>query len=190
MAFEPFFTTKGELGTGLGLSVVQNIVQLARGTIRCDSAPGRGTTFEILLPSVAVSASPASTAPVSPAKRTSRRVVLVDDDPLVRSAVSRGLENLGITVDAVSLPVDLDDLERRLRGADALITDIVMPGLTGPDLVDDLRRRGSRAPVIFVSGHAEHALVERVRGAPNALLLAKPFTAEDILQRLDELQRL
>jgi PAS domain S-box-containing protein len=189
MAFEPFFTTKGEHGTGLGLSVVQNIVQLAGGTIRCDSEPGRGTTFQIALPSVAASASATRTAPVHAGRSVSRRVVLVDDDPLVRNAVSRGLESLGITVDEVSLPVDLDDLERRLRNADALITDIVMPGLTGPDLVEELRRRGCRAPVIFVSGHADHALVERVRGAPNALLVAKPFTAEDILARLDELFR-
>lgn len=191
MAFEPFFTTKGEHGTGLGLSVVQNIVQLAGGTIRCDSEPGRGTTFQIALPSVAASASASATrtAPVHAGRSVSRRVVLVDDDPLVRNAVSRGLESVGITVDEVSLPVDLDDLERRLRNADALITDIVMPGLTGPDLVEQLRRRGCRAPVIFVSGHADHALVERVRGAPNALLVAKPFTAEDILARLDELSR-
>jgi FixJ family two-component response regulator len=65
-----------------------------------------------------------------------------------------------------------------------------MPGLTGPDLVDELRRRGVQTPVIFVSGHAEHALIERVRGAPNALLLAKPFTTDDILARLDELSPL
>jgi two-component system cell cycle sensor histidine kinase/response regulator CckA len=187
MAFAPFFTTKGERGTGLGLSVVQNIVQLAGGTIQCDSEQGRGTTFQIVLPGVKASVSlpPAKRASAGP--QVSRKVVLVDDDPLVRSAVTRALRRAGISVDAVSVPVDSADLERRLQGADALITDVVMPGLTGPDLVDELRRRGVRTPVIFVSGHAEHALIERVRGAPNALLLAKPFTTDDILARLDEL---
>ena len=99
----------------------------------------------------------------------------------------RALTGAGIAVYAVPLPVDLADLEQRLGDADALITDIVMPGLTGPDLVDELRRRGSRTPVLFVSGHAEHALIERARNAPNASLLAKPFTADDVLARLEEM---
>ncbi len=186
MAFEPFFTTKGDGGTGLGLSVVQNIVQLAGGTIRCDSEPGRGTTFQIVLPGVHPSVTPPATRPRT-GMHVSRRIVLVDDDRLLRNAVSRNLQSAGISVDVVSLPVDTADLERRLHDADALITDIVMPGLTGPDLVDELRRRGGRTPVLFISGHAEHALVERVRGFPNALLLAKPFTTDDILARLAEL---
>jgi CheY-like chemotaxis protein len=189
MAFEPFFTTKGEGGTGLGLSVVANIVQLAGGTIRCESEPGRGTTFQIVLPGVNVTAGPTPAAGTSARRHVARKVVLVDDDPLVRNAVSRALQGAGISVDVVSLPVDTANLQHRLRDADAFITDIVMPGLTGPDLVDELRRRGDRTPVLFISGHAEHALVERVRGAPNTLLLAKPFTTDDILARLDELSR-
>jgi hypothetical protein len=187
LAFEPFFTTKGERGTGLGLSVVKNIVQLAGGTIECESEAGSGTTFRIVLPSVDGAPSVAPPARPNSGPRPARRVVLVDDDPLVRVAVSRALQGAGISVDAVSLPVDADDLERRLCEADALITDIVMPGLTGPDLVDEQRRRGGRTPVLFVSGHAEHALVERVRRAPDALLLAKPFTSDEVLARLDEL---
>ncbi len=186
MAFEPFFTTKGDGGTGLGLSVVQNIVRLAGGTIECDSERGLGTTFRIVLPGVVASVSRAPSARPILGMRE-RRIVLVDDDLALRNAVSRTLQSAGIAVDVVSLPVDTADLERRLRDADALITDIVMPGLTGPDLVDELRRRGCLTPVLFISGHAEQALIERVRGFPSALLLAKPFTTDDILTRLDEL---
>ncbi len=186
-AFEPFFTTKGDGGTGLGLSVVQNIVHLAGGKIHCGSEQGRGTAIQIVLPIVDAIESPLTVARTRTRTRTSLKVVLVDDDIRVRNSVSRILQGAGISVEALSLPVDIADVQRRLRDADALIADILMPGLTGPDLVDELRRRGNRTPVIFISGHAEHALVERARSAPNALLLSKPFTIDDILARLDEL---
>jgi two-component system cell cycle sensor histidine kinase/response regulator CckA len=189
-AFEPFFTTKGEGGTGLGLSVVQNIVRLAGGTLDCESEPGHGTTIGIQLPLVD-GVDGAANAPVpvrfAPRPHGSFRVALVDDDLMVRGAVIRALTAAGIEVYPVPLPVDVADLERRLGRADALITDIVMPGLTGPDLVDELRKRGCRTPVLFVSGHAEHALIERARNTPNAVLLAKPFTADDVLARLEEI---
>jgi two-component system cell cycle sensor histidine kinase/response regulator CckA len=187
-AFEPFFTTKGEGGTGLGLSVVQNIVRHAGGTLDCESEPGRGTAITIRLPVVVAST---ASGPVDvrsgPRAQATFRVVLVDDDPMVQNAVMRALAAAGIEVDPVTLPVDVADLERRLGRADALITDIVMPGLTGPDLVDELLDRGCRTPVLFVSGHAEHALIERARNAPNASFLAKPFTADDVLARLEEI---
>jgi FixJ family two-component response regulator len=90
-------------------------------------------------------------------------------------------------VDSIATPLVVADVEARLRQACALITDVVMPGMTGPDLVDELRRRGCRTPVIFVSGYADHALLARIRSASGASLLPKPFTAEDILAKLDEL---
>jgi PAS domain S-box-containing protein len=186
-AFEPFFTTKGEGGTGLGLSVVHGIVDHAGGTVRCESEPGRGTTFRIALPAVAPPERAPGVGRADPAARGQRRVVLVDDDSLVRESVARALRQSGVTVEVMSTPVDVDAVEARLREADALISDIVMPGTTGPDLVDALRRRGSRAPVIFVSGHAGHALVERARRDSRAVLIPKPFTAADVLARLDEL---
>jgi PAS domain S-box-containing protein len=186
-AFEPFFSTKGERGTGLGLSIVKRIVQQAGGTIRCESELGRGTTFRIALPLVAVAPSLDVPKATDTARREKRRVVLVDDDPLVRLAVARALQSAGVAVDPISTPLVVSDIETRLRGACALITDVVMPDMTGPDLVDELRRRGCTTPVLFVSGYAEHALLERIRSASGASLLPKPFTAEDILARLDEL---
>jgi two-component system cell cycle sensor histidine kinase/response regulator CckA len=188
-AFDPFFTTKGELGTGLGLSVVQSIVQHAAGTIACESEPGAGTTFRIELPAVEGGEVAPAAGRASAALRVSRRIVLVDDDPMVRQTVARALQAAGVTVDVLAPPVDVASVEARVRLADVLVTDLVMPGLTGPDLVDALRKRGCDVPVIFVSGHAEHALVERARKEPRSTLLSKPFTPEDVLVRLDELIR-
>jgi two-component system, cell cycle sensor histidine kinase and response regulator CckA len=186
-AFEPFFSTKGERGSGLGLSIVKRIVHQAGGTIRCESELGRGTTFRIALPLVAIA--PSAEPPKAPetGKRAKRRIVLVDDDPLVRLAVARALQSVGLAVDSMATPLVVADVEARLHQACALITDVVMPGMTGPDLVDELRRRGCRTPVIFVSGYADHALLARIRSASGASLLPKPFTAEDILAKLDEL---
>ena len=183
-AFEPFFTTKGERGTGLGLSIVSRIVDQAQGTVRCESEPGRGTTVRMSLPVTGMAPLPAVPTPVEPQPRRRRRVVLVDDDPLVRAAVARALSGAGVDVDSVETPLSIADVEARLRHASALITDVVMPGMTGPDLVEELRRRGCRTRVIFVSGYAEHALLERVRNTADASFLAKPFTAEQILTRL------
>jgi two-component system, cell cycle sensor histidine kinase and response regulator CckA len=186
-AFEPFFSTKGERGSGLGLSIVKRIVHQAGGTIRCESELGRGTTFRIVLPLVPIA--PSAEPPKVPetGKRAKRRIVLVDDDPLVRLAVARALQSVGLAVDSIATPLVVADVEARLRQACALITDVVMPGMTGPDLVDELRRRGCRTPVIFVSGYADHALLARIRSASGATLLPKPFTAEDILAKLNEL---
>lgn len=191
-AFEPFFSTKGERGTGLGLSIVKRIVSEAEGTIQCESVIDRGTTFRITLPLVVATASTSpSGAPkadsTETATRAKRRIVLVDDDPLVRLAVARALQSTGVAVDSIATPPVVADVEARLRGAYALITDVVMPGMTGPDLVDELRRRGCKTPVVFVSGYAEHALLTRIRSTVGASLLTKPFTAEDVLARLDEL---
>jgi CheY-like chemotaxis protein len=195
-AFEPFFSTKGERGTGLGLSIVKRIVSQAGGTIRCESVIHRGTTFRIALPLVSVTASaPSSDAPKAAdanesGARGKRRIVLVDDDPLVRLAVGRALQSAGVTVDSIATPLVVDDVEARLCGAYALVTDVVMPGMTGPDLVDELRKRGCKAPVVFVSGYAEHALLTRIRSTVGAALLTKPFTAEDVLSKLAELAEL
>ncbi|MGA7119604.1 MAG: ATP-binding protein [Polyangiaceae bacterium] len=188
-AFEPFFTTKGEHGTGLGLAVVHGIIHQAGGTISCESEPRRGTTFRMVLPGsigpvdISPSTSIFEARPVQP-----RRVVLIDDDPLVRRAVARTLERAGVVVDALSSATDVADIAARLGQADALITDVVMPGLTGPDLVDELRQRQCHKPVIFISGYADHELMERVRRSPNSVLVTKPFTADAIIGRLDQLR--
>jgi two-component system cell cycle sensor histidine kinase/response regulator CckA len=156
----------------------------------------RGTTFRIALPLVSVTESAPSSdaAKAADAAETSarakRRIVLVDDDPLVRLSVARALQSAGVSVDSIATPLVVDDVEARLRDAYALVTDVVMPGMTGPDLVDELRKRGCKAPVVFVSGYAEHALLTRIQSTLGAALLTKPFTAEDVLAKLAELAEL
>jgi PAS domain S-box-containing protein len=187
-AFEPFFTTKGERGTGLGLAVVHGIVHQAGGTIRCESEPGRGTTFRLSLPVAEGSAELVpSVVRVATRPPPRRRVLLIDDDPLVRRAVARTLERAGLVVDTLDTAADVTNVETRLQDADALITDVVMPGVTGPDLVDELRRRHWNKPVIFVSGFADRALIERVQNASNSVLITKPFSAEAIVATLDRM---
>ncbi|HXN33251.1 MAG TPA: ATP-binding protein [Polyangiaceae bacterium] len=188
-SFEPFFTTKGEKGTGLGLAVVHGIIRQAGGDISCESEPGRGTAFWLVLPAATDPAEPSPSAMIDVRRQPyGRRVVLIDDDPLVRRAVARTLERAGVVVDALPAATDVTDIAARLKDADALITDVVMPGLTGPDLVDELRRRQCHKPVIFISGYADHELVERVRMSPNSILVTKPFTADAIIGRLDQLR--
>lgn len=187
-AFEPFFTTKGERGTGLGLAVVQNIVKEAGGTINCASEPGRGTSFAIHFP-----ASPeAATHPAGPTRAPSRirlqRVVFVDDNELLRNAMARALEQAGFVVDVFDGGHDVSAIEARLAGAEALITDLVMPGKSGLDLAVELRRRNVRVPILFISGYAEHTLLKQVREVPRSALLEKPFSVEDVAERLADLQ--
>jgi PAS domain S-box-containing protein len=188
-AFEPFFTTKGDRGTGLGLAVVHNIVQEARGTIRCTSEPGRGTTFTLGFPvSAAVPPTPVAQPPGLGAR--AQRIVLVDDDALVRQVVVRALKRAGFAVDAFEGGQDVSAIEARLDGADALVTDLVMPGTSGVDLALELRRRHCEVPILFVSGTAEHALISRVREVPRASFLEKPFSAQDVVDRVGEIRRM
>ncbi|MGD0675016.1 MAG: ATP-binding protein [Polyangiaceae bacterium] len=186
-AFEPFFTTKGDGGTGLGLAVVQNIVQGVGGTIASTSVPGRGTSFTFSFP---VSSELPFVPPVvrRAAVRAARRAVFVDDNSFLRQVVVRALERAGFVVDAFEGGCDLPAIEAQLAGADVLITDLVMPGTSGVDLALELRRRNCQVPILFVSGYAEHALLKRVREVSRSSILPKPFTAQDVAERLGELQ--
>jgi len=169
--------------------VVHGIIHQAGGTISCESKLRGGTTFRMVLPGAIGPADISPSASVIEARPVhSRRVVLIDDDALVRRAVARTLERAGVVVDALSSAADVADIAARLGHADALITDVVMPGLTGPDLVDQLRERQCHKPVIFISGYADHELLERVRRSPNSMLVTKPFTADAIIARLDQLR--
>jgi len=186
-AFEPFFTTKGDRGTGLGLAVVQNIVREAHGTVTCTTEPGLGTKFTLNFPaSAGVQAPPASHRGGTIAR--SRRVVFVDDNALVRRGIVRVLERGGFVVDAFDGAQDVSAIEASLAGADALITDLVMPGRSGVDLAIELRSRNCQVPIVFVSGYAEHSLLARIREVSCSSLLEKPFTLQDLVERLGELQ--
>ena len=186
--FEPFFTTKpiGQ-GSGLGLSTVFGIVQQSGGHVAVRSEPGRGTTFEIYLPQALESADGAApeTQAIPPELRGSETILLVEDDPGVRGATRRFLEEHGYRVLEA---IDGDDA-LRVSGehegpVDLMITDVVMPGMSGRELVEAVTRSRPETPALYVSGYTDSgALVPETAPA----LLQKPFTADDLARKVREL---
>jgi signal transduction histidine kinase len=177
-ATEPFFTTKGTgKGTGLGLSMVHGLAAQSGGTMRIDSRPGEGTTVRIWLP-LDPSAEPKVEAvrePPAPASR-SRRILVVDDDPLVLSSTAAMLDDLGHSVlEASSAPRALDVL-RAGAMVDLVITDQAMPGMSGIDLIRKVRESWPDIPVILASGYAE---LPDSPDLPEARL-AKPFHQQEL----------
>ena len=179
--FEPFFTTKEQgKGTGLGLSTVYGIVKQSGGYIFAGSAPAGGALFEIYLPP-AQEAVPAPTASVAPAADLSGRghILLVEDEPAVRTFVVRALETRGYQVHtAESADEALACLGR--EPIDLLISDVVMPGVDGPTLVRRARETRPGLKVIFISGYAEDAFRKHLRGDETFVFLPKPFSLRQL----------
>ncbi len=177
--FEPFFTTKEKgKGTGLGLSTCYGIVRQSRGWIFCESAPGRGTRFTILLPVVsdAEEFEPLEAEAAQPAGGN-ERVLLVEDDPAVRRLAESVLGTAGYRVTAAASAREaLEFAERGLAEIDLLVTDVVMPGMGGVDLARALRRRRSDLKVIFTSGYPDDTDLSMDRARrPLDEHLQKPF---------------
>ncbi len=186
--FEPFFTTK-ERGTGLGLATVHGIVSQSGGTIWVYSESGRGTTFKLYLPRVeAVPAEPAPPAPAREESRGSEAILLVEDDDDVRAVTRETLEEHGYTV------LDARGSEEALALASAvprpihlLVTDVVMPRMSGRELAAALGRERPGLKVLFVSGYAPEAVARHGILDAGAPFLSKPFTPEALLGRVREL---
>ncbi|MEU4218104.1 PAS domain S-box protein [Actinoplanes sp. NPDC026623] len=180
--FEPFFTTKApQHGTGLGLATVYGIVTDAGGAITLTSEAGVGTTFQILLPLATRSGEPVRAGTPAQAPRgDGRHLLLVEDDSEVRQVAARILERHGYRVTTAGHGRDaLDQLYE--RPFDLLLTDVIMPGMSGPQLVDEVRRQYPAMPVLLISGYTEDiANVHRLRttGIP---MIHKPFTAQELL---------
>jgi CheY-like chemotaxis protein len=180
-AAEPFFTTKGvEKGTGLGLSTVHGLAVQSGGALRLLSRVREGTTVQLWLP---VAAQPASrsTAPAvaSPPAIRKRRILVVDDDPLVLASVVGMLEDEGhVVADAQSGAKALDAL--RAEDFDIVITDQAMPDMTGIDLARNIRRAWPTLPIILASGYPNLPASEQL-ALPR---LAKPFQPAELLALL------
>jgi PAS domain S-box-containing protein len=185
--FEPFFTTKSMgKGTGLGLATVYGIVAQNRGLITVDSNVGDGTTFTVYLP--CHDEAPArDERPLSPRDRLrgDERVLLVEDDPQILQMVQQILARKGYEVDAFEQP------ERALawfnnggRQVDVILSDVVMPGLSGPELVEQLLARRRDLPYIFMSGYPRDQVTSPLLGDDSVMFLRKPFDSVTLLSAM------
>jgi CheY-like chemotaxis protein len=181
--FEPFFTTKEEgKGTGLGLATVYAIVQQGDGTIQVESQPGAGTTFRICLPQVAdADAVAVPHRDVRPASRGVETILLVEDDERVRALVGNVLKKSGyLVLEAAQGEPALDIARAYAEPIHLLLTDVVMPGMTGPELAATLRERHPGLRVLYTSGYAPAVLGPQAHIDDDSLI-QKPFNREVLL---------
>jgi PAS domain S-box-containing protein len=187
--FEPFFTTKGPgKGTGLGLSVCYGIVKQSGGAIVVESEPGVGTVFKIYLPRVAEAPAPVLARSICPRGGGAETLLLVEDDPRIREAVSRTLEPRGYRLLVARDGADGIELARIHEGRiDLVLSDVVMPGSSGPDVVEHVRRRHAGARALLMSGYTDHPAL--LRGAIDSSVgfLQKPFTPDALARRVREI---
>jgi CheY-like chemotaxis protein len=189
--FEPFFTTKQDgKGSGLGLSTVYGIVEQSGGQIEVESQIGTGTTFRIYFPAVkeavqeTESLPPVDLSPVA-ARET---ILLVEDEDSLRQAAALALQEQGYKVVEVRNGIEAvricDELQDELH---LLITDVVMPQMDGRQLAAHVNRVRPGTKILYVSGYAKGAILDKGALEPNAEFLAKPFRLSELLQKVGEM---
>jgi PAS domain S-box-containing protein len=186
--FEPFFTTKEKgKGTGLGLATVYGIVQQSGGTVNVYSEAGHGTSFKVYLPRVDDEAAQIRAAEGEVlAPRGTETILLVEDSDSLREMIREVLEASGYRVTEADTPeAAARAVSTKGAATDLLLTDVIMPGLSGPDLAARLGATNSRARVLYISGYTDEMIGSRGRGLdPGTSFLQKPFTFDALLRKV------
>ena len=189
--FEPFFTTKEQgKGTGLGLATVYGIVKQSRGHISVYSEIGHGTTFKVYLPALDKKAPVALPQKAGDAVKGVGTVLLVEDEPALRALAVASLKKLGYTVLQAGNGLEaLAVADQHPSKIDVVVVDIVMPRMGGPEFVEKLRAKRDDFAVIFMTGYTEAAVLENAKIGSGSVLLNKPFSADVLAAKINELQQ-
>ena len=188
-AFEPFFTTKeSSRGTGLGLATVYGIVKQNGGFINAYSEPGQGTTFKIFLPRMTGRADESDEAGPFEIPSGTGTILVVEDEEMIREMTATMLERSGYQVLTARTPTEALSLcwsdERKI---DLLLTDVVMPGMSGKELADKLERMRPGIRVLFMSGYTSNVIVHRGVLEEGVNFIPKPFSIEELCRKVGEL---
>jgi two-component system cell cycle sensor histidine kinase/response regulator CckA len=189
-AFEPFFTTKAEgAGTGLGLAVAYGVIDSLGGTLSICSTTGEGTTVEAMLPAAAgdaVLSTADAPMELSP-EQAAERVLVVEDRDVVRDLVCDVLVAAGFEVAAASSGTEALAICEHEERFDLLLTDVVMPGMSGPELASLARERLAGLAVLYMSGYTDDVLDASALAEPSTAFLRKPFGNSELVSKVREL---
>jgi signal transduction histidine kinase/ActR/RegA family two-component response regulator len=190
-AFEPFFTTKGVgKGTGLGLSMVYGLIKQSGGHAKIYSVVGKGTTIKLYLPVGAAtekSVEKSEAAPAPTGEVSSGRILLVEDDELVRKSVTVKLKRLGYDITPVNSAAEAVAMLEQTSDFKLMLSDVMMPGtMTGADLAREVQHRWPHIGVLLSSGYTESSIGGKVRIPDGVRLLSKPYSNSDLASALKE----
>ena len=191
--FEPFFTTKAAgKGTGLGLATVYGVVKQSGGYVFADSELGKGTTFRIYLPRVDLplqTPSPQAAQGLSPDLAPgSETFLVVEDEPVFRDLLCEQLRSRGYQVLVASNGVEALQVAEQHKGSiRVLITDVIMPQMSGPDLAKNLKELRGDTDVLYMSGYTDDKLSNVLETDPELTLMQKPFHIDDLVRKIQEI---